>query len=61
MGEMGEEQRLDQYWALSDLRRRLEGTPDPDAADRADRRPARYVRIEEGSRAEDRLHHPAQP
>jgi len=47
MGEMGEEQRLDQYWALSDLRRRLESrltlTP---LAERTGG-PARYVRIEE--------------
>jgi len=47
MGEMGEEQRLDQYWPLSDLRHRLEErltlTP---LAERTGG-PARYVRIEE--------------
>lgn len=47
MGDMGEEQRLDQYWALSDLRRRLEDrltlTP---LAERTGG-PARYVRVEE--------------
>lgn len=47
MGDMGEEMRLDQYWALSDLRRRLESrftlTP---LAERTGG-PARYVRLEE--------------
>jgi cyclic pyranopterin phosphate synthase len=47
MGEMGEEERLEQYWALSDLRRRLEErltlTP---LAERSGG-PARYARIEE--------------
>ena len=47
MGDMGEEQRLDQYWALSDLRARLAErftlTP---LAERTGG-PARYVRIEE--------------
>ena len=47
MGDMGEETRLDQYWALSDLRRRLESrftlTP---LAERTGG-PARYVRLEE--------------
>ena len=47
MGDMGEEQRLDQYWALSDLRARLSErltlTP---LAERTGG-PARYVRIEE--------------
>ncbi|WP_185958535.1 GTP 3',8-cyclase MoaA [Paracoccus laeviglucosivorans] len=45
MGDMGEEQRLDQYWALSDLRRRIEErhalTP---LAERTGG-PARYVRV----------------
>ena len=47
MGEMGEEERLDQYWALSDLRGRLAErftlTP---LAERTGG-PARYVRLEE--------------
>jgi len=47
MGEMGEEDRLDQYWPLSDLRARLAErftlTP---LAERSGG-PARYVRIEE--------------
>ncbi|MFT4013446.1 MAG: GTP 3',8-cyclase MoaA [Paracoccus sp. (in: a-proteobacteria)] len=47
MGDMGEEARLDQYWPLSDLRRRLESrltlTP---LAERSGG-PARYARIEE--------------
>ncbi|MTH34643.1 GTP 3',8-cyclase MoaA [Paracoccus limosus] len=47
MGDMGEEQRLDQYWALSDLRARLSErltlTP---LAERTGG-PARYVRVEE--------------
>lgn len=47
MGEMGDENRLDQYWALSDLRARLAGrltlTP---LAERTGG-PARYVRVEE--------------
>ncbi|WP_112874064.1 GTP 3',8-cyclase MoaA [Paracoccus endophyticus] len=47
MGEMGEEMRLDQYWALSDLRARLDQrltlTP---LAERTGG-PARYVRVEE--------------
>ncbi|MDO5370611.1 GTP 3',8-cyclase MoaA, partial [Paracoccus sp. (in: a-proteobacteria)] len=47
MGDMGEETRLDQYWPLSDLRRRLETrftlTP---LAERTGG-PARYVRLEE--------------
>ena len=47
MGEMGDELRLDQYWALSDLRARLADrltlTP---MAERTGG-PARYVRVEE--------------
>lgn len=47
MGEMGDENRLDQYWALSDLRARMAGrltlTP---LAERTGG-PARYVRVEE--------------
>lgn len=47
MGDMGEEQRLDQYWALSDLRARLaERLTLTPLAERTGG-PARYVRIEE--------------
>lgn len=47
MGEMGEELRLDQYWALSDLRARLAGHYTlTDLAERTGG-PARYVRLEE--------------
>lgn len=47
MGDMGEEQRLDQYWALSDLRARLaERLSLTPLAERSGG-PARYVRIEE--------------
>jgi len=47
MGEMGEELRLDQYWALSDLRARL--ARHYTLTDLAERTggPARYVRLEE--------------
>lgn len=47
MGEMGEELRLDQYWALSDLRARL--AKHYTLTDLAERTggPARYVRLEE--------------
>ena len=47
MGEMGEENRLDQYWALSDLRARYaERYSVTDLAERTGG-PARYVRLEE--------------
>ena len=47
MGDMGEEQRLDQYWALSDLRARLaERLTLTPLAERTGG-PARYVRVEE--------------
>lgn len=47
MGEMGEEARLDQYWPLSDLRRRLnERFSLTELSDRTGG-PARYVRIGE--------------
>lgn len=47
MGDLGEEDRLDQYWALSDLRARLaERYTLIDLAERTGG-PARYVRIEE--------------
>ena len=47
MGEMGEEDRLDQYWPLSDLRARLaERFTLIDLAERTGG-PARYVRVEE--------------
>lgn len=47
MGEMGEEARLDQYWALSDLRRRLEERFTLTHLAERTGGPARYVRIEE--------------
>ena len=47
MGEMGEEDRLDQYWPLSDLRARLaERFTLTDLAERTGG-PARYVRLEQ--------------
>jgi len=47
MGDLGEENRLDQYWALSDLRARLaERFTLIDLAERTGG-PARYVRLEE--------------
>ncbi len=47
MGEMGEEERLDQYWALSDLRDRLgERFTLTPLAERTGG-PARYVRLDE--------------
>ena len=47
MGDLGEEDRLDQYWALSDLRARLaERFTLFDLAERTGG-PARYVRLEE--------------
>jgi len=47
MGDLGEPQRLDQYWSLKDLRARLAGTFTlVDLADRTGG-PARYVRIAE--------------
>ncbi len=47
MGEMGEENRLDQYWPLSDVQARL--TQDYNVSDLPDRTggPARYVRLAE--------------
>ena len=60
MGDLGNEDRLDQYWSLRDLRRDLEtrwtltDTPERTGG------PARYVRVAEtGGR--DRLHHAAHP
>ena len=47
MGEMGEEQRLDQYWPLSDLRRRLSERLTLTPLTERTGGPARYVRIEE--------------
>ncbi|WP_347267535.1 GTP 3',8-cyclase MoaA [Paracoccus sp. (in: a-proteobacteria)] len=47
MGDMGEEQRLDQYWALSDLRARLAGRFTLTDLTERTGGPARYVRLEE--------------
>lgn len=47
MGEMGEELRLDQYWALSDLRARLAGRYTLTELAERTGGPARYVRLEE--------------
>ncbi|KGJ04648.1 cyclic pyranopterin monophosphate synthase subunit MoaA [Paracoccus halophilus] len=47
MGEMGEEQRLDQYWALSDLRKLLEERYSVTPLTERSGGPARYVRLEE--------------
>ena len=58
MGDLGGEDRLDQYWPLSDLRARLaERFTLIDLAERTGG-PARYVRLAETG-AEDRLHHAA--
>ena len=47
MGDLGNEDRLDQYWPLSDLRKRLaERYTLTDLAERSGG-PARYVRLEE--------------
>jgi cyclic pyranopterin phosphate synthase len=47
MGDLGNEDRLDQYWSLDDLRRRLaERHEVTDLAERSGG-PARYVRLEE--------------
>ena len=47
MGEMGEEQRLEQYWALTDLRARLAERLTLTPLTERTGGPARYVRIEE--------------
>ena len=47
MGDMGEEYRLDQYWALSDLRQRIEKTWGLTDIPENTGGPARYVRINE--------------
>jgi GTP 3',8-cyclase len=46
MGDMGNEDRLDQYWSLKDLRARWRAVH-PDRSGRAHGGPARYVRLEE--------------
>ncbi|UXU75223.1 MULTISPECIES: GTP 3',8-cyclase MoaA [unclassified Paracoccus (in: a-proteobacteria)] len=47
MGDMGEEQRLDQYWPLSDLRARLEQRLTLTPLTERTGGPARYVRVEQ--------------
>jgi cyclic pyranopterin phosphate synthase len=47
MGEMGDVQRLDQYWPLTDLRRRLAERLTVTPLTERSGGPARYVRIEE--------------
>jgi GTP 3',8-cyclase len=47
MGEMGEELRLDQYWALSDLRERLAEKFTLEDLAESSGGPARYVRLRE--------------
>lgn len=47
MGEMGEEQRLDQYWPLTELRARLASRLTLTPLTERTGGPARYVRIEE--------------
>ncbi len=47
MGDMGEEDRLDQYWPLSDLRARLAETYTLTELSERTGGPARYVRLEE--------------
>jgi len=47
MGDLGNEDRLDQYWKLSDLRARLESTYSLTDLAESTGGPARYVRLEE--------------
>lgn len=47
MGDMGEENRLDQYWPLTELRRHLESQLTLTDLDDSSGGPARYVRVEE--------------
>ncbi|WP_298910673.1 GTP 3',8-cyclase MoaA [uncultured Aliiroseovarius sp.] len=47
MGDMGEENRLDQYWPLTDLRAHLESKLTLNDLDYNTGGPARYVRVEE--------------
>lgn len=47
MGDLGNEDRLDQYWSLSDLRTRLASRYTLADLDERSGGPARYVRIEE--------------
>ena len=47
MGELGDEDRLDQYWSLADLRRRLEGGWTLTDTTEGTGGPARYVRVAE--------------
>jgi cyclic pyranopterin phosphate synthase len=58
MGDLGNEDRLDQYWSLKDLRARLaERFTLIDLAERTGR--AGALRATAGNGAEDRLHHAA--
>jgi cyclic pyranopterin phosphate synthase len=58
MGDMGEEDRLDQYWSLKDVRSTYgEHYTVTDLAERTGG-PARYVRLEETGQ-KNRVHHPA--
>ena len=60
MGDLGDEDRVGQYWSLKDLRSRLaERYTLTDLAHRTGG-PARYVRLEETGQ-QDRLHHAAHP
>ena len=52
MGDLGNEDRVGQYWSLNDLH--------PDRSSRTHRR-ARALREARGDRPEDRLHHAAHP
>jgi len=45
MGDMGEEDRIDQYWALSDVRKRIENTWTVTDIPENTGGPARYIRI----------------
>lgn len=47
MGDLGNENRLDQYWSLRDLRERLEGRFRVHDVSERSGGPARYVRLEE--------------
>ena len=60
MGDLGNEDRLDQYWSLRDLRRTLEARWTLDRHPRAHRRPG-PLRPRRRDRRPHRLHHPAHP
>ncbi len=60
MGDLGAEDRLDQYWSLDDLQRRTGDALDADRHRRAHRRPG-ALRPRRRDRRPGRLHHAAHP